>query len=108
MALTDDNVAELMALPMATFAGPMSKERIAWHLDIPVCRVLMGVKAHIKAIGYLEAWRLCYTLRCDSLELLEKAMWIAIKKHRKDSRHGKDACGNQRLDRETVQGRQRH
>ena len=87
MALTDEDVGNLLGMSLATWPGSgMSKERIDYHLDSPVCRVRMGIKTHIAAIGYLEAWRLCYALKCYSLETLEKIMWSMIKKRkRKDS-----------------------
>ena len=86
MTLTNEDVGNLIGMSMATIPGSnMCRERIIWHLGGPVCRVRMGIKAHIKAIGYLEAWRLCYALKCGSLEALEKTMWNMIKKRRKDS-----------------------
>ena len=86
MTLTDEDVGNLVGMSIATFPGStMSRERIAWHLGGPVCRVRMGIKAHIKAIGYREAWRLCYALKCDSLEVLEKTMWGMIKKRLKNA-----------------------
>lgn len=83
MALTDEDVAELLSMTLAT---PASKERILAHMDMPICVILKGLKIHIKAIGYVEAWRLCYALKCHSMEELEKTMWSIIqKRQRKDS-----------------------
>jgi len=63
----------------------LSRERIIWHLDVPVCRTLTGLRIHLKVIGLAELWHLCYALKCDSLEKLAAVMWDVIKKRqRKD------------------------
>jgi len=64
----------------------LSRERIIWHLDTPVCRILSGLRIHLWAMGLSEMWELCYALGCDSPEKLLAAMWDMIKKRkRKDS-----------------------
>jgi len=64
----------------------LSRERIIWHLDTPVCEIMSGVRIHIKVIGLRKMWELCYALRCDSPEVLVARMWNMIKKRkRKDS-----------------------
>lgn len=90
MTLTNEGVGELLSMTIASTPGTrMSKEDIIRHLVAPVCCVKMGVREHVKAIGYTEAWRLCYVLGCHGLESLEKKMWDMVKKRkRKDSTHG--------------------
>ena len=55
------------------------RKRIEWHLDVPVCRILRGLKIHLSVINLSELWRLCYWLNCDSAESLCKTMWAMIK-----------------------------
>lgn len=87
MLITNKEVAELVAMPIASFPGSrMSREEIIAHLDSPVCGIMAGVREHLKAIGFVEMWRLCYALKCDSPEALIAVMWGMIKKRkRKDS-----------------------
>lgn len=64
----------------------LSRERIIWHLDVPVCRILSGLRTHLRIIGLTEMWKLCYALKCDTPEKLAAVMWDMIKKRqRKDS-----------------------
>jgi len=65
---------------------PTPKEvikRVQWHLDIPVCGILEGVRTHIAAISYNERWLLFYWLDCKSAEELVKLMWALIRLRRK-------------------------
>ena len=64
-------------------AKTLTREEIEAHLDTPVCEIMSGIKAHIKAIGYVKAWQLCFTLKCHSLESLEKTLWAMVKKRKK-------------------------
>jgi len=57
----------------------ISKERVQWHLDVPVCRILRGLKTHLAVIGLGERWRLCLYFGVDSAEKLVKQMWARIK-----------------------------
>lgn len=45
-------------------------KRVQWHLDIPVCRILAGLKIHIVTISFKERLRLFYWLGCESAEEL--------------------------------------
>lgn len=67
----------------------LSREEIIVHLEAPVCEIMSGVRIHVQAIGLLRMWQLCYTLGCDSPEMLTAVMWDMIKKRK---RHGKKAC----------------
>jgi len=58
--------------------------RIQWHLDVPVCRILIGLKIHLATIGICEIWQLCWHLKCQSIEELTKKMWAMIKAKRKN------------------------
>jgi len=55
------------------------KERVKWHLEVPVCRILRGLKIHLATISLSERWQLCYYLKCSSVEGLCKTMWAMIK-----------------------------
>ena len=57
--------------------------RVEWHLDVPACRTLRGLKIHIDTIGLREAWWLCYQCNCDSLKQLVAVMWQLIRLRRK-------------------------
>lgn len=64
----------------------LSRERIIWHLDVPVCRILSGLRIHLWAMDVQEMWQLCYAFKCDTPEKLLHVMWDMIKKRkRKDS-----------------------
>jgi hypothetical protein len=54
-------------------------ERIKWHLEVPCCRTLTGLRIHLAAIGLSEAWHLLWWLRCDSFEALERKMWRLVR-----------------------------
>lgn len=54
-------------------------ERVEWHLSIPVCRTLSGLRRHLTYTGLYERQRLCWYFMCDSMQELESRMWTAIK-----------------------------
>jgi hypothetical protein len=65
---------------------PLTRERIIWHLSVPVCEIMSGVRTHIRHLGLCEVWKLCYALRCRTPDELPAVMWKLIKQHnRKDS-----------------------
>ena len=55
------------------------QKQILWHLSVPVCRTLSGIKIHIATISLRERWDLCYILGCSSAESLVKRMWGIIR-----------------------------
>jgi len=59
-------------------------ERVDWHLDVPVCEMLSGLKIHLACCGMAERWHLCFILRCTTTEQLCKEMWARIKARKKD------------------------
>jgi len=61
----------------------VTKKRIQWHLDVPVCRTLRGLRTHLGFINMGELWQLAYHLECDSVESLTKKMWAMIKGRKK-------------------------
>jgi hypothetical protein len=64
----------------------LSRERIMWHLDVPICRILHGLKIHLATISMNELWQLCYTMKCEVPAHLLDIMWDMIqKRQRKDS-----------------------
>jgi hypothetical protein len=62
---------------------------ILWHLDVPVCQILGGVREHIKAIGLKWAWQLCFALKCDGLDALTEKLWSMIKRRKRIKRRDK-------------------
>lgn len=70
-------------------AKTLTRERIIWHLDTPVCEIMSGVRTHVQFLNLKEMWGLCYALKCDSPEELAVVMWKMIQKRRKT--HG-TAC----------------
>ena len=60
----------------------LSKERIIWHLDVPVCRILSGLKIHLRTINMAEVWQMCYFFKCEAPEL-PSVMWNMIKKRKR-------------------------
>ena len=61
-------------------------KRVQWHLDIPVCRILAGIKAHVAAINIAERFWLFYHLGCETAEDLVRIMWELIRLRRKHKR----------------------
>lgn len=57
----------------------MTQERIKWHLDVPVCRTLTGLRIHLGIISLGELNGLCFLLKCDSIAALTVKMWDTIK-----------------------------
>jgi len=55
-------------------------ERIKWHLSIPACQTLSGLRIHLVTIGLSERWKLMSWLRCDDAESLIKRMWRVIRR----------------------------
>lgn len=58
-------------------------ERVAWHLTVPVCRILRGLKTHLSLLSLKERGRLCYLFRCETVKQLERVMWELIKLRKK-------------------------
>lgn len=61
-------------------------KRVKWHLDIPVCSILAGIKAHVAAISMKERFWLFYHLGCETAEDLVLIMWQLIRLRRKHKR----------------------
>jgi len=66
-------------------------KRVQWHLGVPACKILEGVKNHVAAISYNERWFLFYWLGCKSAEELVALMWALIRLRRKHKRSSKAA-----------------
>ena len=60
--------------------------RIQWHLDIPVCSILAGIKAHVAAISIAERFWLFYQLGCETAEDLVLIMRQLIRLRTKHKR----------------------
>ena len=63
----------------------MTQERIKWHLDIPVCSTLRGVKEHLHQLFLLnmrELLALEYAYDADNAESLAREMWAEIKERK--------------------------
>jgi len=58
-------------------------ERVAWHLTVPACRILTGLKTHISLLGLKERWYLCNVFRCETARQLERIMWELVKLRKK-------------------------
>ena len=65
----------------------ISEERVQWHLDVPVCRILRGLKIHLTFVSLGERWRLCWYFDVETTEALAKQMWARIK-GRKEKQKG--------------------
>ena len=50
------------------------KKRVDWHLNIPACRVLRGVKLHLSLVSIDELVLLCRHFACGIGELTDR-MW---------------------------------
>jgi len=66
-------------------------KRVQWHLDVPVCRILAGIKTHIAALGLKERFWLFYQLGGESADELVNIMWQLIRLQRKHKRSLKAA-----------------
>ena len=53
-------------------------QRLSWHLSVPCCRILSGLKRHLSFISFGEKWLLCFHLRCEP-NSLHKVLWSRIK-----------------------------
>lgn len=47
------------------------KERINWHLNLPVCRILRGIKLHVANMSFVDSGLLCRYFNCSYSELIE-------------------------------------
>ena len=65
-------------------------ERVKWHLSIPVCRTLSGLRIHLRHTGLYERQWLCWYFMCDSMDELERRMWKAIKAGRSNAKAKQD------------------
>ena len=61
-------------------------KRVQWHLDVPVCSILAGIKAHVAAISINERFWLFYHLGCETAEDLVRIIWELIRLRRKHKR----------------------
>lgn len=66
-------------------------KRVQWHLDVPVCRILAGLKIHIAALGLKERMWLFYLLGCETADELANIMWQLIRLQKKHKRSLKAA-----------------
>ena len=53
--------------------------RLMWHLTVPVCRTLYGLKIHIATISLCERWQLCYLFGVNEAPELVRILWNMIK-----------------------------
>lgn len=61
-------------------------KRVQWHLDVPVCRILAGVKNHIAALSLKERmWLFCH-IGGDTPDELALIMWELIRLRAKHKR----------------------
>ena len=60
--------------------------RVQWHLDVPVCRILSGIRAHVAALSMKERFWLYYHLGCETTEELVLIMRELIRLRRKHKR----------------------
>jgi len=58
----------------------MTRERVQWHLDVPVCSTWHGLTRHLYILSMGELWELCFYFKAVSLSDLRKRMWAIIKK----------------------------
>lgn len=59
----------------------MDKERLEWHLSIPVCRIMSGARQHLSIIDFNELRLLCQHFNCSCENVAEK-FWLEIQKRR--------------------------
>lgn len=57
------------------------QKRVQYHLDVPVCRLLSGIKRHIELIGMDDLSLLCQAMSCSVGEVAE----VMYRKKRKYS-----------------------
>ena len=69
----------------------MILRRVQWHLDVPVCRILSGIRAHVAALGLKERMWLFYQLGADTAEELVEIMRELTKLRCKHKRRLKTA-----------------
>ena len=74
------------AVSNRTLEGVNVIKRVQWHLDVPVCRILAGIKNHIAALGLRERMWLSYHLGCETAEELALIMWGLIRLRAKHKR----------------------
>jgi len=55
------------------------KKLVEWHLDIPVCRILTGIKIHLRLISISDTQLLCRYFNCSVTELTEN-FWAMMKR----------------------------
>jgi len=67
-------------------------KRVHWHLDLPVCRILSGIKAHIAACSLKERFWLYYHLGGETVDELALIMRELIRLRRKHKRRLKTVC----------------
>ena len=61
-------------------------KRVQWHLAVPVCSILAGIKAHVAAISMKERFWLFYHLGCETAEELALIMRELIRLRAKHKR----------------------
>lgn len=47
------------------------QKRVQWHLDVPACRLLSGIKRHIELISIDDLSLLCRAMSCSVSEIAE-------------------------------------
>ena len=60
--------------------------RVQWHLDVPVCGILSGIRAHIAALSLKERMWLFYQLGAETAEELAEIMRELIRLRSKHKR----------------------
>ena len=74
--------------------------RVLWHLDMPVCRTLGGIKRHVALIGLGDCSLLIRYFGCGIGELIER-FWRAVKdrpRRLRDCRNCNGQAGGCRVD----------
>jgi len=61
-------------------------KRVQWHLDVPVCRILAGIKIHLTTISIKELFFLYWNLGGESIDDLALIIWQLIRLRRKHKR----------------------
>ena len=62
------------------------KKRIEWHLNVPCCETLAGVREHVGHISLADWWLLARYFDCESIFEAIRPYWHAVKENRKGKR----------------------
>ena len=74
--------------------------RCLWHLQVPVCRTLRGVKTHLRLIGLADVQLLVRYFSCSADDLVAR-FWCCVKTPwptEGDCRNCNDKVGGCRMD----------